>query len=610
MNTMEKDQSLIRYIHSIPDILRYQLITKTWLIFFAWLLRLCRSAVLWTGSRSAVSSGDLPFLMTTPQGWLVILLGISMLLLYMIFDVNAMLLLSSRLIHQEPISVRKILIEAMGSLRRMAEPHGAFLVIYVAFLLPIAGVGLGISLTDSLYIPDFITSVIKANALYNILYTAGLLLIYIAAIYYIFTFHCIVLSGMRAGEGRKRAGTLMHRHWKNFLRRYLSFLLRTVLIGILLTAALAAILFGILNAFDIEDPSQFRTYITFSSFFILVFVRLYLWLFTPFQFMELTRIYETYTEEDEGEQRYPARRPWKGPLVLIMLLIAVLFLVSRAVSDRFDQLFPEIRNVQVAAHRAGGTLANENTVLGLKAAIAAGAQISEIDVQRTKDGYYVLNHDNTLKRLTGDTRRVSELTLAQLRQLQVPDLFNIDGVSTDFALFDEILKAAKDHIHLYVELKGESADQQMAEDLYAMVQEQQMLDEVTFISLNYPLISSLELAHPDAGTGYLCYAALGDLVGLDIDELILEEEVATPENIDRIHEAGKRIAVWTVNNPISMLRFYARNVDAIITDNVTQALDIRYLVRELIQAETDPSFQAQLEDAKRVILKTVFVWWP
>lgn len=41
---------------------------------------------------------------------------------------------------------------------------------------------------------------------------------------------------------------------------------------------------------------------------------------------------------------------------------------------------------------------------GLEAAIAQGAQWSEINVQRTKDGHYIIHHDATFKRLAGEPR--------------------------------------------------------------------------------------------------------------------------------------------------------------------------------------------------------------
>ena len=75
----------------------------------------------------------------------------------------------------------------------------------------------------------------------------------------------------------------------------------------------------------------------------------------------------------------------------------------------FDDLFPKEYTTDVIAHRGGGDLSTENTVESIRAAIEAGASASEIDVQRTADGHYVIFHDNTLKRLCNDPRTIQEL---------------------------------------------------------------------------------------------------------------------------------------------------------------------------------------------------------
>ena len=68
------------------------------------------------------------------------------------------------------------------------------------------------------------------------------------------------------------------------------------------------------------------------------------------------------------------------------------------------------------AHRGlhGGD-AKENTLPAFARACEAGIGI-ELDVQLSKDGEVVVFHDDDLKRMTGDSRRVDEVTLAELRR--------------------------------------------------------------------------------------------------------------------------------------------------------------------------------------------------
>ncbi len=119
---MKKKTSLYGFRGCIPEILRYQVITKFWIAILAWLLRLARGAVLWTSGRSAVSSGDIPFIMTSVQGWITIILGLALLVIYMVFDINAMVLVSERVLHNQPIRVREIVKEAFSSLRHFRHP--------------------------------------------------------------------------------------------------------------------------------------------------------------------------------------------------------------------------------------------------------------------------------------------------------------------------------------------------------------------------------------------------------------------------------------------------------------------------------------------------------
>ncbi len=604
MGKRVRERSLIGYRGVIPDLLRYQLCTKAILLVLAWGLRSLRTALLWTSGRTAVTSGDLWFVLGSWQGWLLVLLGIAFLLLYMVFDINAMIILSSDVLHGRRIRVWRILGEAFASLGRFRSWTGLGIVLFAAFLVPLAGFGLGLSLTETFYIPDFITSVIYSNSLYNVLYNAVLLVVFLVAFLYLFVFHRIVLGGEDARTAVREARLLMQTNWWDFLRRYLRFFFRCAFVGVAIAAVTIALAVGVAYVFDTDDMERFRALISFITYGVLTVASIYALLFPPFQFLMLTRIYESYTTEDEGEARFPERRhhPWMAVAVVVWLLILVV--ASFGTATIFDEVFPEVGNTDVIAHRAGGTLGNENTVVGLERAIEAGAEAAEVDIQRTSDGHYILNHDDDFRRLAGVSATSSELTLAEVKELSVSG-YSLSGASTEFATLEEILDAADGRVHLYIELKGETADEQMADDAYAIVSERGMLDQVTFISLDYAEIQYLEESHPDATTGYLCYAAFGDLQDINVDELILEEETATPDNIDRIHAAGKRVSVWTVNTGIGMLRFFSRGVDGVITDEVSDAL----WVRDMLNATDGMEYGEVLEDLERVVLCAVFVWW-
>ncbi len=586
------------FIKKIPTIIRYQCITKTWLFILAYILKSLRTAILWTSTRSALSSGDIPFMLQSIQGWLVILLGAMTLLLYIVFDVNGMILLSHKLLHDQPVRIRSVLIEAFQSLQYLRQPFGLVVIVYVAFLLPLASVGLGISLTESLHIPYFVTSVIYANVFTRTLYRLVMVAIFFGAYFYVYTFHFMILKKQRVREATKSARKWMRANWKMFIKRYISFLCMSILVGVGFSVVTIALVLGIATLTPLSPDYVFRFWMTFSAFVILGAITLYMNVILSYQFIQLTRIFE-------NEDLHPVTFQYRSFVKLGIFFIgciAIFIVTSLGMTQDFNTYFPKLGDTQIIAHRAGGNLGNENTVRGIEKAYEAGITASEIDVQRTRDGYYVLNHDNNLQRLTGKDKQVSELTLKEIKKLEVPDFYTSNN--TSFSTFDEALDAAKGKVHLYVEFKGKTADWKMVQDLYQKVMEKNMLDEVTFISLKYPLIRHMELTYPKAQTGYLCFAVVGNMEDLGVDELIIEEEIATPETIERIQATGKKVSVWTVNEEVSMMRYYARHVDAIITDEIEEAT----FIKELVTLQLKGDYTRQIDDIRRIVLQMVFVW--
>jgi glycerophosphoryl diester phosphodiesterase len=75
--------------------------------------------------------------------------------------------------------------------------------------------------------------------------------------------------------------------------------------------------------------------------------------------------------------------------------------------------------VLVAAHRGYWRGAPENSIPGFQLAIAHGADMIELDVQRTSDGQLVLMHDTSVNRTTNGTGEISSKTLAQMKALRL-----------------------------------------------------------------------------------------------------------------------------------------------------------------------------------------------
>ena len=231
--------------------------------------------------------------------------------------------------------------------------------------------------------------------------------------------------------------------------------------------------------------------------------------------------------------------------------------------------FPSTVSSLVIGHRGAGNEGSENTVGGIRKAIELNCFGAEIDIQRTADGYYVLNHDKTFGRVTGVDKAPGDLTLEEIRKLEIKD-----APGERIPTIDEVLDVTLDNIVLFIELKGASADIQMCEDIVAKIKERGLLDFCVIISLKYDLIDYIETKYPEVQTGYLAFISLGKTAELNCDYLGLEEQAATSEVIDAAHANGRRIMVWTPNSAGSQRRFLLSDADALITDNMSQAYSL------------------------------------
>ena len=578
-------ESLKPYTQAMPDILNYQIVTKLLICIWMFLLGRLFQILLRSSGRVAVTSGDWQFLFTTWQGILILLLGIVSLFVYVAFDINSKVVLSRNLLTGRNESLESSIKEGFFSIGKLINVRGILVVLYIALIAPVLGIGISISATEKLYIPTFISSVIESSVLYSALAGIAVIFFLFVGIANLFILHGVIIDGLPVGEAGRQSGKLIKANWKDYLKQ-------NVLFIIMIFASLAGIaivcLFIPIKLISLLPAGAVSRILTIIFVSVGTIVSVLADLFgVPLYIMKMTQLFYSYKQGAEFEYvELKRERPVSYRKKIIFLAIVVVIAVA-VMYVRFDQMFPLETDVKIIAHRAGGNEGRENTLSGLETAWAAGAYGSEIDIQRTKDGFYIINHDGTFKRVAGDSRKPEQMTLREVKKLK------IDGEPVP--TFEEMLISSKGRIVLFTELKGKTADKQMADDAVSLVRQYQMEDECVLISLKYDVINYIETNYPEIETGFLTFASLGNTAGLNCDYIGLEEESATADAIDAIHNEGKKALVWTANDRGSQKHFLCTKIDGIITDNVTQALS---LVTEL----------KQRSDLDRMIdkIKTIF----
>lgn len=569
--------------------LKYQLLTKSLIVIAISPLSstIMRALITATG-RTNISSGDFLGFLLSLKGLGASLLGVVMVLVLLGLDINAFIIMSS-LIHENngKITARQLIWEVIKSLKNFISPMGLVVMLYIAIIIPLVGIGITISPMENFQIPNFIKDVIFNNKLYTILYVSVLMILALISIRYIFFLHYTLLGGDKILVALKNSAKLIKENWKHFVVHFFLKIVGIVMLAVLFIL-LITVIFAFSGAYFTETLDAERIVLIFgmvTTFQITVFLSM---MSVPIFSYMLTDLFFKYNERGgekfdiklklpvTGDSFYGGKCSKKTKFRIACTALVVIVgngIVSWLFGTNFDEIFRNYKSIDIVAHRGGGDLAAENTIKSLERAIEEGAKWSEIDVQRTLDGQYIINHDGDFSRVAGESRSSKEMTLEEIKKLRVKDLFDSGRASQEVATLEEFMDASKGKIGLYIELKGSTADEKMVDDVVKMIKEKDMMSETAILSLNYKLIQYTEEKYPEIDTGFLYFFMFGDVSQLKGDILIMEEREADDWKIDEIHAAGKKAVVWTVNTEDSIKRFVASDVDGIITDYVLKVQD-------------------------------------
>ncbi len=250
------------------------------------------------------------------------------------------------------------------------------------------------------------------------------------------------------------------------------------------------------------------------------------------------------------------------------------------------------------AHRGGGPLTGneavgteavslemvglENSMVAFQAAVDLGYRYVETDVHATRDGVVVAFHDSTLDRMTGSPGVIRNLTYDDLRHTRI-------GGREPIPTLDELLTSWP-HLRLNIDAKAATAVAPLA----AAIVRHRAWDRVCVASFSPRHLRALRrLLGPRVATAYssigvaglrllpahrlrtLALGSFAQAAQVPVRHRLLD--IVTPAFIDRAHQLGKQVHVWTIDDPAEITRLLDMGVDAIISDRID-------LLREVFSA--------------------------
>lgn len=254
----------------------------------------------------------------------------------------------------------------------------------------------------------------------------------------------------------------------------------------------------------------------------------------------------------------------------------------------------------VVAHRGSSADHAEHTLTAYEKAVEEGVDALECDVRLTKDGVLVCVHDRRVNRTSDGRGVVSTLELAELAELDFASWKASQGdplLEASWVEYDpeqgrvltlerllQLVEACGRRVEMHIETKHPTRYGGLVERSLVDLLERYGLanpsgeSAVTVMSFAPTSLRRIHTLAPKVPTVYLMSRVPllyrdGTLPPrIPIAGPSLEILKAHPRFVERVHSAGNRVHVWTVDEPEDIAMVLELGVDAVISNHPRRVL--------------------------------------
>ena len=282
------------------------------------------------------------------------------------------------------------------------------------------------------------------------------------------------------------------------------------------------------------------------------------------------------------------RKKW--PVAVIVILIVAIIatpLVTTAVSrkNRLSAKAPialtdilsqdkDRNRMMLVAHRGYSSQAPENTLPAIQKAAEFGFDYVEIDIRLTKDGEWVLMHDENIKTVCDKKGAVSSYTYYDLVTCNVVRGANADEYENlKVPTLEQALKKCLEYnIVPMIELKDYSADGIVK--LLGLIEKYGFMQSCSIISFNREALEMVREKNKEVKI----FKLVSKLTEKEIKKCLAAENMGvsfngnekanTPEKIDRLQKAGISLVCWTIDTPEAMMKWVNEGITTFVTNRI------------------------------------------
>lgn len=586
MKKIKKVLKIIKYniialveFELIFKVLSIMLFTPIFLKSFTWIMKI-------TGYHYITLENVGSFLLN-PVTLVMLMILLLLMMLYSMFDIATIIVILDSSYQKKKIKVIDAIRLSLDKCARIFHIKNISLAFLVLFLIPFLNIGLSSSFITTIKIPEFILDFILNNKTLLSLFVIVVIFLVVILLRWIYSLHYFILEDLSFKEARKKSINLGK---KNHIKDVFTLFLVQISVSLLyflfiIIGILLILLFNKIFGNLILLKSITSTIIWIFLALSFIFVSL---LSTPVSYASISVMFYFHKLKKKEEiKSLPIENNNKENKISKKLKIGMIILGVTAIilstiftyglyKGKYNLNIEYVRTLEITAHRGASVDYPENTMSAFIGAKELGADWIELDVQQTKDREIIVSHDTNLLRVTGVNKDVIDMNYDEIKELDAGSFFNKKFKDERIPLFKDVVKWAKENnMKLNVELKPTGKELDFEKSVIDIMKEYEYEDYCVITSQVYSVLENSKEYDKDIKTVYVMSLAIGDIVLLDkADYFSIEATNVNKSIVNKIHNQGKELYVWTVNTEENIKKMIDYNVDNIITDNITFAKEI------------------------------------
>ncbi|MFX1502486.1 MAG: glycerophosphodiester phosphodiesterase [Promethearchaeota archaeon] len=226
--------------------------------------------------------------------------------------------------------------------------------------------------------------------------------------------------------------------------------------------------------------------------------------------------------------------------------------------------------ILIIGHAGGKKTGPENTLKAFKKAIELKADYIEFDVRLSSDNEIVIFHDPDTFNITEIPGLVKNMTLKELKKLDV-------GEGERIPTFREVIELANNKINLLLHINGSNIEDQILN----LLRKYNYIERTIISCMVHRYLFKYRDLEPKLKLAALVNLYSEDLPKWEVRKNLIdnaannkfyainpEYHLVDAQFISYAHQKNLKVFPWTVNEESEMRKFSALGVDGIITDDI------------------------------------------